>query len=60
MSAAIPSVLLFFIPDPNLRNIVRPIVAQIQDPALPQGEKWKVDGRWTIGRTMPSELSRPP
>jgi hypothetical protein len=60
LSAAIPSVLLFFVRDPNLRNIVGTIVTQIEDPALPQSGKWKVDGQWTRGRTMPSELSRPP
>jgi hypothetical protein len=48
MSTAIPSVLLFFIPDPNLRNIIGPIVAQIEDPTRPQGGKWKVESGWTM------------
>jgi hypothetical protein len=60
------SLLFFFIPDPNFGNIVGPLVAQIEDAALPHGAEsgnrnqnaesgwWMDDGADNARRTVSS------
>jgi hypothetical protein len=57
---------LFFIPDPNFRNVVGPVVAQIGDPGLPHGAKsgkrktengwWMDDRADNASRTVSSAM----